>query len=59
MTRNVIGRFVVVKFGGKKMNATIIDRVYGTNRPKRVRVQEGPEQGNVLMPHEYELIGFI
>lgn len=57
---SVIGRFAqVLDKAGTRLRVTVIDKVAGTNRAKRVRVQTpGPCQGEVLMPGSYSLIEF-
>lgn len=50
---NNIGRWVVVLHDNMLHVGTVIDLVAGTNKPKRIRVQRGPCQGNVLQPYEY------
>lgn len=59
MTTNVIGRFAVVRHGKKFLTVSVIDAVAGENKAKRVRIQKGPRQGEVLMPSEYQFMEFI
>lgn len=57
----VIGRMAIVmdlKHGGRIHTASVLDAVAGTNRAKRVRLQTGVHQGEVLMPGQYRLLEF-
>ncbi len=53
LTKNNIGRWVVVLHNNLLYVGTVIDLVAGTDTPKRIRLQRGPYQGNVLQPYEY------
>ena len=50
---NNIGRWVVILHGGLLHVGTVMDLVAGTDTPKRIRIQRGPLQGEVVQPHEY------
>lgn len=50
-----IGRMAAIVYQGKCYTANVLDQVFGTTQPKRVRIQFDPFlQGTVLMPGEYE-----
>lgn len=49
-----IGRWAVVLHDNALHIGTVIDLVAGTSKPKRIRIQRGQCQGNVLQPHEYK-----
>lgn len=51
--QNNIGRWVTVLHDNELLVGTVIDLVAGTKTPKRVRIQRGRMQGNVLQPYEY------
>ena len=53
-----IGRWVEVLHDGQLFIGTVIDEVPGTHRPKRIRVQRGYLQGEVLMPAQYVFRGW-
>lgn len=56
----VIGRTAVAEHAGEKVLITVIDKVAGTNKAKRVRIQQHRTLGgNVLMPHEYKVLEFL
>lgn len=55
----VIGRWIVLMHDGYLHVGTVMDKVAGTNKPKRVRIQRGPLFGEVVQPHEYEFRGFL
>jgi hypothetical protein len=51
-----IGRVALVLHKGFVYRATVLDQVYGTTIPKRVRAQNRDLQGQVFQPHEYEFL---
>jgi len=59
--RPVIGRWAQVLHKARRLIVvgTVIDAYPGTQRAKRIRIQRGPLQGEVVQPHEYEFKGFI
>lgn len=59
---NIIGRLCMVrdtKSANTIVEGMIIDRVAGTNRAKRVRLQTGEHFGEVRQPGEYELLEYV
>lgn len=57
---SVIGKTAIVEHNGKQYEATVIDKVAGTNRAKRVRIQRHRKLGgNVLMIGEYKILEFL
>jgi hypothetical protein len=57
--KSVIGRWVSVNHRGRTLEGTVMDAVAGTNKAKRVRVQDGAWRGKVLMPGEYQVMEFL
>ena len=55
----VIGRWVEILVDGVLFAGTVMDNVSGTSLPKRVRIQRGYRQGDVVQPGEYEIHQFI
>lgn len=51
--QNNIGRWVTVLHDNQLHVGTVMDLIAGTDKPKRVRIQRGGMQGNVLQPYEY------
>jgi hypothetical protein len=51
-----IGRVALVNHKGFVYRVTVLDQVYGTTIPKRVRAQNRDLQGQVLQPREYEFL---
>ena len=49
----------MVKTGHVICLATVIDKVHGTNRAKRVRLQSGEFSGEVRLPGQYDLLEFM
>lgn len=60
---NIIGRLCVVRDIKNRppciVEALVIDKVSGTNKSKRVRLQTGEHFGEVRMTGEYEVMEFI
>jgi hypothetical protein len=56
---NCIGAWVVVMHANRKCVGTVIDCVAGTDKPKRVRIQWGDGQGEVLQPGQYTLKSWL
>lgn len=58
---NVIGRYCMVRDGehGPIVLANVIDKIAGTNKAKRIRLQTGDHAGEVRMRGEYEFLEFI
>jgi hypothetical protein len=59
--KGIIGREAVVrdlKAGGVLAGGRFIDRLAGTQRPKRCRLTTGPHTGEVRMRAEYEIVEF-
>lgn len=54
-----IGRWAVVLHNNLLHVGTVIDLVAGTNKPKRIRIQRGSLQGEVLQPHEYSFKNWL
>jgi hypothetical protein len=57
--RRTIGRWVIVATDDGRYVGTVMDDMPRTHEPKRVRVQRGSRQGDVLMPGAYKLVGFL
>lgn len=57
--QSVIGRMAIVRYRKKFLTVSVMDAVAGENKAKRVRIQKGPRQGDVLMPGEYQLMEFL
>ena len=55
----VIGRWVEIIVENRRHVGTVIDNVAGTNLPKRIRIQRGYRQGDVVQQHEYHIHQFI
>lgn len=56
---NCIGAWVTVLHQESLHVGTVLDLVAGTNTPKRIRIQRGPRQGEVVQPHEYKFKAFL
>lgn len=57
--RPTIGRWVVVVHRGLQRVGTVMDQVAGTDRPKRVRIQRGDLQGQVVGLGEYDFLRWL
>jgi hypothetical protein len=57
--KNCIGAWVAVVHQDSLHVGTVLDLVAGTNTPKRIRIQRGPLQGDVVQPHEYQFKAFL
>lgn len=51
--QNIVGTWVVIEHLKRQYVGTVMDTVAGTNQPKRVRIQRGPLQGEVVIPSQY------
>lgn len=56
---NCIGSWVVIYHDDELHIGTVMDLVAGTNTPKRVRIQRGYLQGEVVQPHQYKFKAFM
>lgn len=54
-----IGRWAEIVHDGRMHVGTVIDVVAGTDKPKRIRIQRGSKQGEVVMPGEYQFRGWL
>ena len=50
---NNIGRWVVILYDEQLHVGTVMDCIAGTDSPKRIRIQRGPKQGEVIQPCDY------
>lgn len=56
---NPIGSWAVILHDGRQLVGTVIDTIAGTTTPKRIRVQRGTLQGEVLQPSQYEFKSWL
>jgi len=56
---NNIGRWATVLHDNQLHVGTVMDLIAGTSLPKRIRIQRGKMQGNVLQPYEYVFKGWL
>ena len=57
--RAMIGQWIVLLHNDRQYVGTVIDCVAGTSTPKRVRIQRGDLQGEVVQPHEYKMMRLL
>lgn len=57
--KNCIGSWVSIVHQDSMHVGTVLDLVAGTNTPKRIRIQRGALQGEVVQPHEYTFKSFL
>lgn len=54
-----VGRWCEILYRDMRHAGTVIDHIAGEDTPKRVRIQRGPMQGDVVQLGEYEFMGWL